>query len=259
MLILFRAIRGFFLGGRRLPHHSGRNRISTTTTTTTTTAVRMMSDDAAAAAVDFDGLMDQVLNQRRVVSSSSCSSKHGPRDDDGDPQSSNEQDEWRRIDWTALAAADAAASNNNTGGCWSDPAASPVDAILVSSQSQQRRVFVKRDDQLRLAGSQLSGNKARKMLALQKLLDSNDFPSCVVSFGGPQSNAMLAIAAVVRYHNDRLLLLSDNKNEIMTKRFVYYTKKLPKFLRKTPSGNLFRAQLLGMELVEVSPAEYGGR
>jgi len=258
MLILFRAIRGFFLGGRRLPHHSGRNRISTTTTTTTTTtAVRMMSDDAAAAAVDFDGLMDQVLNQRRVVSSSSCSSKHGPRDDDGDPQSSNEQDEWRRIDWTALAAADAAASNNNTGGCWSDPAASPVDAILVSSQSQQRRVFVKRDDQLRLAGSQLSGNKARKMLALQELLNHEEFPSCVVSFGGPQSNAMLAIAAVVRYHNDRLMGLDHSSSE--QKRFVYYTKKLPKFLRKTPSGNLFRAQLLGMELVEVSPAEYGGR
>ena len=92
------------------------------------------------------------------------------------------------------------------------------------------------------------------MLSLQQL-DPSTFPSCVVSHGGPQSNAMVAIAAVVRYQNERLGLSSEDPQR---RRFVYYTKKLPRFLRKTPSGNLFRATSLGTEIVELSPAEYNG-
>jgi len=41
-----------------------------------------------------------------------------------------------------------------------------------------------------------------------------------------------------------------------TKRFVYYTKKLPRYLRKQPSGNLLRALSLGMEIVELSHDKY---
>ena len=67
------------------------------------------------------------------------------------------------------------------------------------------------------------------------------FPSVVVSYGGPQSNAMLALAATVHWKK---------------KRFVYYTKKLPRWLRKTPSGNFLRALSLGMELREVEYGEY---
>lgn len=89
------------------------------------------------------------------------------------------------------------------------------------------------------------------MLALQRLEPSN-FPSCVVSFGGPQSNAMLALAAVVHYQNT----LQQQQPLAKKKRFVYYTKKLPRFLRNQPSGNLFRATLLGMELVELSSDDY---
>eukprot|EP00549_Striatella_unipunctata_P026040 CAMPEP_0118720420 /NCGR_PEP_ID=MMETSP0800-20121206/30098_1 /TAXON_ID=210618 ORGANISM="Striatella unipunctata, Strain CCMP2910" /NCGR_SAMPLE_ID=MMETSP0800 /ASSEMBLY_ACC=CAM_ASM_000638 /LENGTH=290 /DNA_ID=CAMNT_0006628053 /DNA_START=268 /DNA_END=1140 /DNA_ORIENTATION=- len=40
------------------------------------------------------------------------------------------------------------------------------------------------------------------------------------------------------------------------KRFVYYTRKLPRFLRNQPNGNLLRAISLGMELREMHPAEY---
>jgi len=40
------------------------------------------------------------------------------------------------------------------------------------------------------------------------------------------------------------------------KRFVYYTKKLPRYLRKQPSGNLLRALSLGMEIVELSHDKY---
>jgi hypothetical protein len=46
-----------------------------------------------------------------------------------------------------------------------------------------------------------------------------------------------------------------NKNKRF--RFIYYTKKLPRYLRKQPNGNLLRALSLGMELVELSPTDYG--
>ena len=45
-------------------------------------------------------------------------------------------------------------------------------------------------------------------------------------------------------------------NDLKRKRFVYYTKTLPRFLRSQPSGNMFRAQALGMELVELTNDEY---
>ena len=121
-------------------------------------------------------------------------------------------------------------------------------------------------------------------------MDSTEFPACVVSYGGPQSNSMLAIAAVVQYHNTQLEQIynastniepsvCDDKDKtgniagddddlhvysndvhpnksFQRRRFVYYTKKLPSFLRNQPSGNLFRALSLGMEIVEVSNEQY---
>jgi 1-aminocyclopropane-1-carboxylate deaminase len=166
-------------------------------------------------------------------------------------------DTWMTIDW------------RKTTGATEDPGGaatpSPVETILV----RDRLVYVKRDDQLRLAGSQLSGNKARKMLSLA-LLPDDDFPECIVSYGGPQSNAMLALAAIVNFRNQQQesvepidLRSSDSANgskeptiERSRYRFVYYTKKLPRFLRSQPSGNLFRAKILGMELVELAHDEY---
>jgi 1-aminocyclopropane-1-carboxylate deaminase len=90
------------------------------------------------------------------------------------------------------------------------------------------------------------------MLALQQL-ETSSWPTSVVSYGGSQSNAMLALAAVVHYQNTRLSLNDDDPKK---KRFVYYTKRLPRFLKNQPSGNLFRAISLGMELVELSPDDY---
>jgi 1-aminocyclopropane-1-carboxylate deaminase len=177
---------------------------------------------------------------------------------------------WLQIDWRNVT--------NNLSSCPTNKAAvtappSPVETVLV----RDRLVYLKRDDQLRLAGPQLSGNKARKMLSLA-LLSDEDFPDCVVSYGGPQSNAMLALAAIVHFRNN-----DSNSNPLADEqhdddpdtgadvddaslqwrdqtrrkhRFVYYTKRLPRFLRNQPSGNLFRAQSLGMELEELSPVEY---
>lgn len=147
----------------------------------------------------------------------------------------NEPGGWRTIDWQNI---DVDASEIPD---------SPVDITMVLD----RVIHIKRDDQLRLPGSQISGNKARKMLSLNVL---QDFPQCLVSYGGPQSNAMVALAAVTHFWNDRHGLVNDAENR---RRFVYYTKKLPRFLKNQPSGNLFRAQSLGMELVELSNNEYG--
>lgn len=90
------------------------------------------------------------------------------------------------------------------------------------------------------------------MLALQRLHPLT-FPTHVVSYGGPQSNSMLALAAVVHFQNTQL---STKVGDPKEKHFVYYTKKLPRFLRNQPSGNLFRAMSLGMELIELSSDEY---
>jgi len=142
----------------------------------------------------------------------------------------------------------------------SSSSSSPVEVLTVRG----RIIHVKHDDQLRLSGSGISGNKARKMYTLNEI-SASDFPKSLVSYGGPQSNSMLALAAIVNYKNRELL--PDNIFSTTTKnsttrgrepplKFVYYTKKLPKFLRNQPNGNLYRALSLGMELKELTHEEY---
>jgi 1-aminocyclopropane-1-carboxylate deaminase/D-cysteine desulfhydrase-like pyridoxal-dependent ACC family enzyme len=135
-------------------------------------------------------------------------------------------------------------------------------------------VYIQRDDLLKISPSGISGNKARKMWALDRIPAQN-FPSCIVSYGGPQSNSMLALAAIVNAKNRQLAEEMQQQSDMQTDpqlatqqqqqqqysqspmiRFVYYTKTLPRFLRNQPSGNLFRATSLGMELRELSHDEY---
>ncbi|CAM9789549.1 unnamed protein product [Laminaria digitata] len=113
----------------------------------------------------------------------------------------------------------------------------PVEEFSVRG----RRVLVKRDDKMRLAGSGLSGNKARKLYALNKI-PTESFPKLVASHGGAQSNAMVAIAAVVASKEGSS--------------FVYYTKPVPRWLRRNPVGNFARALALGAEIMEVHPEDY---
>jgi hypothetical protein len=182
---------------------------------------------------NLDDLMEDLLNNDNAHGSRNISSVTTT----GMPRESPAGG-WRSIDWNAQKA--------NI----KQPAISPspVDVVMV----RDRLVYLKRDDQLRLPGSQISGNKARKMLALNDLA-KEDFPTCLVSYGGPQSNAMLALAAIVRFQNEKAGLGPDDPER---RRFVYYAKKLPRFLRNQPNGNLYRALSLGMELVEVSAEEY---
>jgi 1-aminocyclopropane-1-carboxylate deaminase/D-cysteine desulfhydrase-like pyridoxal-dependent ACC family enzyme len=144
---------------------------------------------------------------------------------------------------------------------------SPVEMRTIRGR---RNIYIKRDDLLKLPNSGISGNKARKMWSLDQL-GVQDFPACLVSYGGPQSNSMLALAAIVNCKNREALLVKEehtasNDKQQQNKegsnalrrpiRFVYYTKTLPRLLRNQPNGNLFRALSLGMELVQVTHQEY---
>ncbi|CAM9536383.1 unnamed protein product [Chrysoparadoxa australica] len=115
-------------------------------------------------------------------------------------------------------------------------AASPVEVLSIRG----RKFLVKRDDKLRLLRSSVPGNKARKLHGLNAMSDE-EFPDLVVSFGGPQSNAMIALAAIVASKGSRL---------------KYYTKKIPRWLSRNPSGNLARALALQTEIIEVHPKDY---
>ena len=145
---------------------------------------------------------------------------------------------------------------------YSPSTSSPVESISIRG----RKVYFKRDDLVQLNGSGVSGNKARKMLALNQI-PATDFPECIASYGGPQSNAMLAIAAIVHSKNLELDILmgkngingtpaNDTVSSYSPRRFVYYTKKVPRFLKQNPSGNFFRAKMLGMEIVEFTNDKY---
>lgn len=81
----------------------------------------------------------------------------------------------------------------------------------------------------------ICGNKARKLASLA-VADASEVPSEVVSHGGVQSNAMLALAQLC-WHRDR-------------RPFTYHTKPMPRWLRAKPTGNLAGALRLGMQLVE---------
>lgn len=99
-----------------------------------------------------------------------------------------------------------------------------------------RVFYVKRDD---LTDPFLAGNKFRKLHALletpQEKLDK------IISYGGTQSNAMLAIAAMCK------------KKKWY---FTYYTKPLSDTQKNENYGNFFHAKKLGMEHVEIEEPYY---
>ena len=99
-----------------------------------------------------------------------------------------------------------------------------------------RAFYVKRDD---LSHPLLSGNKYRKLHAL--LRTPSEKIDGIVSYGGIQSNAMLAIAALCRMKGWR---------------FDYIAKRVPSHLKASPKGNYRTALELGMHLGEIHPLEY---
>ena len=103
---------------------------------------------------------------------------------------------------------------------------------FVTSRAWPETLHILQDYEHRTSIAPLvTGNKARKLAAL---LDSPP-PNPLVSHGGGQSNAMLAIARVCQAKGVP---------------FSYHTRPLPRWLRQKPVGNLARALALGMTLIE---------
>lgn len=109
---------------------------------------------------------------------------------------------------------------------------SPISKITL----EEREFLVKRDD---LIDSFLAGNKFRKLYTLLKT--PKEKYNKIISYGGTQSNAMLAIAAMCK----------DKEWE-----FVYITKKLSTTQREHKEGNFFYALSFGMQHVEIDEHHY---
>ncbi len=104
---------------------------------------------------------------------------------------------------------------------------SPISKINLGG----RDFYVKRDD---LIDPFLAGNKFRKLYVLLQA-PSSQFNQ-IISYGGTQSNAMLAIAAMCKTKGWK---------------FTYYTKPISQTQKDLHVGNYFQAKEFGMEHVEI--------
>lgn len=104
---------------------------------------------------------------------------------------------------------------------------SPISTIVLEG----REFLVKRDD---LIDKYLAGNKFRKLYSL--LQTSSKFLDTIISYGGTQSNAMLAIAAMCKDKGWK---------------FIYYTKPISEGQRKETFGNYALSKSLGMQHIEL--------
>jgi 1-aminocyclopropane-1-carboxylate deaminase/D-cysteine desulfhydrase-like pyridoxal-dependent ACC family enzyme len=109
---------------------------------------------------------------------------------------------------------------------------SPISNITLEG----REFLVKRDD---LIDPHLAGNKYRKLYTF--LNTSKNKLSKIISYGGTQSNAMLAIAALTQQKDWE---------------FIYYTKTLSAQQRKQNDGNFFHSIELGMKHIEIEDDMY---
>jgi len=109
---------------------------------------------------------------------------------------------------------------------------SPLSEILLDG----REFLVKRDD---LIDPYLAGNKYRKLYTLINT-PSNQLTK-LISYGGTQSNAMLAIAALAKQKSWE---------------FVYYTKPLSQQQKEQKNGNYAKALELGMVHLEIAEPLY---
>jgi 1-aminocyclopropane-1-carboxylate deaminase len=109
---------------------------------------------------------------------------------------------------------------------------SPISSILVDG----RVFYVKRDD---IIDPYLAGNKYRKLYTLLNTPEATY--NKIISYGGTQSNAMLAIAAMCKQKDWQ---------------FFYYTKPLSQTQKDNPQGNHANALFLGMQHIEIEDAFY---
>jgi len=112
------------------------------------------------------------------------------------------------------------------------PSITPISKMILEG----REFLIKRDD---LFDPFLAGNKYRKLHTL--LQTPKNALNTIISYGGTQSNAMLAIAAMCKQKGWQ---------------FVYYTKPLSKRLKVQECGNFFHALSLGMQHKELEESLY---
>ncbi|MFA5233875.1 MAG: 1-aminocyclopropane-1-carboxylate deaminase [Sulfurimonas sp.] len=111
-----------------------------------------------------------------------------------------------------------------------------MNSLISKITLEGRAFYVKRDD---LIDPFLAGNKYRKLYTL--LQTPPNKLSKIISYGGTQSNAMLAIAAMCK-----------NKGW----EFTYYTKPMSDAQKNENSGNFYHAKNLGMVHVEIQQQFY---
>lgn len=109
---------------------------------------------------------------------------------------------------------------------------SPISKITLEG----REFFVKRDD---LIDPYLAGNKYRKLYTL--LQTPKNKLKKIISYGGTQSNAMLAIAAMCKEKGWE---------------FLYYTKPISFSMKEQKIGNYFNSLSLGMQHIELEEELY---
>lgn len=116
-----------------------------------------------------------------------------------------------------------------------------VKQVTLLAGKRNHPVFLHRDDQRFVHGDTLSGNKSRKFYKIGEM--GSQFPRFVASYGGAQSNSMLALARLVHHRSP-------------TTQYYYFTKQLPSFLKNNPTGSLALAMSLGMKVCEISKESY---
>jgi len=109
---------------------------------------------------------------------------------------------------------------------------SPISKLTLEG----RDFFIKRDETI---DPYLCGNKYRKLYTL--LQTPKNTYTKVISYGGTQSNAMLALAAICK-----------NKGW----QFTYYTKKITPMIKEQKYGNYYEALSLGMDVIELQHDMY---
>ncbi|MEA1955337.1 MAG: 1-aminocyclopropane-1-carboxylate deaminase [Campylobacterota bacterium] len=109
-------------------------------------------------------------------------------------------------------------------------------SIISKITLDDREFLIKRDD---LIDPYLAGNKYRKLYILLQTPPKRF--NKIISYGGTQSNAMLAISAMCK-----------NKGW----EFFYYTKPISKMQKEQNSGNFFEASRLGMKHFEIPIENY---
>ncbi|WP_428737742.1 1-aminocyclopropane-1-carboxylate deaminase [Sulfurimonas sp.] len=109
---------------------------------------------------------------------------------------------------------------------------SSISSIILDG----REFLIKRDD---LIDRYLAGNKYRKLYTLLQT-PSQNFKK-IISYGGTQSNAMLAIAAMCKQKSWE---------------FIYYTKPLSDTQKEQKNGNFYEALSLGMQHQEIADELY---